>query len=439
MIALPERRTQNAERRTQNSKLEKTNNTSHFQKNYKTSKRWNFQPMLDMSYTLFNKIYKRKYLAHHNHEIHFLYRELQDWLPKGIQALKDGNYTPQHLERIYFADGAVDQLYLPDRIFQNVLLNQIKKTFPYVMSQNCYHLCGPHGVKLATKRIHQILQEEKPNYFIRADIKSFYSSIPHYKLLQDIGKIYDDPKLIKMLKNIIINPVETARGIRNSIRGIALRGPLSQFFSGIYLKPLDDAFEKMKVSYLRYQDDIIILCKTKRQMNRCKRRLMEILHERKLSLSRKKTRMGKTSASFHFLGIHYPGTQTLDNTKTTDSDDTGMDNCKNDLLSKGENKSSTEQFSVSQEVSNRFFPHARTLRKARTQINVMVLDGFSARRIRSYLHRWVIWWLRTADNWKYDELLNWLIRSCWDNNPAVLIAAGLLEQYKLKDQSAMQV
>ena len=199
---------------------------------------------------------------------------------------------------------------------------------------------------------------------------------------------------------------------------------------------LDDAFDKMQVSYLRYQDDIIILCKTKRQMNRCKKRLMEVLYEREFKLSRKKTRMGKTSASFHFLGIHYPGTQTLDNTKATGSTDTVTDNCRHDLLSKGENKSSVVQCSVSENISNRFFPHPRTLRKARTQVNVMVLDGFSTRRIRSYLHRWVVWWLRTADSWKYTELLNWLIHSCWEMSPAALIAAGLIEQHKLKEQFA---
>jgi hypothetical protein len=64
----------------------------------------------------------------------------------------------------------------------------------------------------------------------------------------------------------------------------------------------------------------------------------------------------------------------------------------------------------------------------------MVLDGFSTRRIRNYLHRWVIWWLRTADSWKYGDLVNWFIRSCWQNNPATLVAAELLEQHKLKTQ-----
>ena len=42
---------------------------------------------------------------------------------------------------------------------------------------------------------------------------------------------------------------------------------------------------------------------------------MAVLKERSLRLSRKKTRIGHIELGFHFLGIHYPGTQTPDNTK----------------------------------------------------------------------------------------------------------------------------
>jgi hypothetical protein len=54
-----------------------------------------------------------------------------------------------------------------------------------------------------------------------------------------------------MLENIIKNPIETPRGTRNPGNGIALRGPLSQFFSGLFLKKLDDAFDQADVTYLR--------------------------------------------------------------------------------------------------------------------------------------------------------------------------------------------
>jgi RNA-directed DNA polymerase len=277
--------------------------------------RWNFADMLDVGRRLFAKINKRKQSADHNHEIHFLAREINEWLPQGIQSMIDGNYTPRHLKRFYFQDEMVDQLHVSDRIFQHILLKQLKPTFQHVINPHCLHIYGPSGVKVATQQIRQVLEEEKPEYIIRADIKSFYKSIPHHKLIQDIKKYYDDPKVQSMLQEVITNPIETPRGYKNAVTGVALRGPLSQFFSAIYLKPLDDAFLNSDVKYSRYQDDIIILCKTKRQLNRCRRKMMDILAERHLKLSRKKSRIGLINKGFHFLGINYPGTQPQDHTK----------------------------------------------------------------------------------------------------------------------------
>lgn len=284
-------------------------------------KRWNASQMLDIGKKLFAKIHKRKYHAHHNAEVHFMAREIDDWLPQGIQSIIDGTYNPRCLKRHYFSDEVVDQLHLSDRIFQHILLRQLKPTFKHIMNPNCYHLDGPTGVKHATSRINQLLQDQNPKYLLRVDIKSYYASIPHFKLLQDIKKYYHDPRLLAMLENIITNPIDTPRGYKNPSRGIALRGPLSQFFSALYLKPLDDAFDKAQVAYYRFQDDILILCKTKRQMNRCRRIMMAVLHERQLSLSRKKSRIGSIAPSFHFLGVNYLSTQPKDNTTVTHVND----------------------------------------------------------------------------------------------------------------------
>jgi retron-type reverse transcriptase len=281
--------------------------------------------MLNIGQKLFAKLQKRKRLVHHNHDIHFLAREIDTWLPNGITSLIEGCYTPEPAKRLYFKDEVVEQFRISDRILQHILLKQLKTTFSKIINSNCLHIHGPHGVKLATERIRQVLKESNPNFVIRADIRSFYRSIPHYKLLQDIKKTYDDPKVQEMLARVITNPVETPRGYQNPHQGIALRGPLSQFFSALYLKPLDDVFNAMKVTYLRYQDDILILCQTKRQFNRCKRKMMEVLQERRLTLSRKKSRMGCIKKGFHFLGINYPGTQPLDNTNTAHFNDVEED------------------------------------------------------------------------------------------------------------------
>jgi hypothetical protein len=65
--------------------------------------------------------------------------------------------------------------------------------------------------------------------------------VAHSHLVKDIRTHYHDPKLQLMLERIIVNPIETPRGYKNPDTSMALRGPLSQFFSALYLKPLDRA------------------------------------------------------------------------------------------------------------------------------------------------------------------------------------------------------
>ncbi|WP_084602185.1 reverse transcriptase domain-containing protein [Legionella fallonii] len=278
-------------------------------------------------------------MASPNHDVHLLARTIHEWLPQGIRFMIEGTYTPRFLKRYYFKEEVLDQLYLADKVLQHLLLQQLKLTFPHVMNLNCYYLYGPTGVQLATQKIREILATQKPKYIIRADIKSYYKSIQHHVLIDDIKRYYTDTKVQSMLENIVRNPIETPRGYKNPDHGIALRGPLSQFFSALYLKPRDDAFDMMDVAYLRYQDDIIILCFTKRQLERCK------------------------------------------------------------------------------------------IRNAREQVRLMVIDGFSTSRIRSYLSAWLRWWVRTSQSWNHQSLLSQFIHSCYDAKIAGIAIELLLANY----------
>ena len=168
-------------------------------------KRWDFTEMLGAGHKLFNSIHKRKRFAHPNHDVHLMSRNINDWLAQGIQSIINGTYTPRFLKRHYFKDEMVDQLHLSDRILQHLLLKQLKPTFPHIMNPNCYHLHGPNGVKLATQRIKDVLATQQPKYFIRADIKSYYKSIQHHLLLQDVKHYYDDQNVQLMLENVIKN------------------------------------------------------------------------------------------------------------------------------------------------------------------------------------------------------------------------------------------
>ena len=72
-------------------------------------------------------------------------------------------------------------------------------------------------------------------------------------------------------------------------------------------------------------------------------------------------------------------------------------------------------------------PHARTLRRAREQVKVMVADDVSLPQIKAYLNQWLHWWQNTSGIWNYQELSNAYIQSCWDP-PAATIAAAAFQQ-----------
>ncbi len=150
---------------------------------------------------------------------------------------------------------------------------------------------------------------------------------------------------------------------------------------------------------------------------RCRRRMMAVLQERNLSLSRKKSRMGKIADGFHYLGIQYSPTQTENNTKVTQTNDVQY------LDETGEVNIEHHHY-----VALSIFPHPRTLRKARIQVQQMVIIGLYANRIRRYLHQFLLWWTKTSGTWQYQELISWFVKSCWDIAPAAY-AVGLLQRY----------
>jgi hypothetical protein len=123
---------------------------------------------------------------------------------------------------------------------------------------------------------------------------------------------------------------------------------------------------------------------------------MGILKERKLSLSRKKARIGLVSQGFHFLGVNYLETQPQDNTRNA----CASDECSNNIQNGG-GKASLSNTPIPQQTT----PHPRTLRKARETVKSMVIHGFATQEIKNYLSRWCSWWAKTNAQWSYQQLL----------------------------------
>jgi len=68
-------------------------------------------------------------------------------------------------------------------------------------------------------------------------------------------------------------------------------------------------------------------------------------------------------------------------------------------------------------------------------VQQMVTIGISTKRIRRYLHHFLLWWTNTTKIWNYEELITWFCEAYFDICPAAM-AAGLLLQHIRTSHSA---
>ncbi|MFT5610884.1 MAG: hypothetical protein ACI9WC_003241 [Arenicella sp.] len=71
-----------------------------------------------------------------------------------------------------------------------------------------------------------------------------------------------------LLTQVILRTDEWRGTFKTINRGVGRRSPLSPLFAAVYLKPLDDAMDQVRLSYVRYVDDWVVLSKTRWQLRR---------------------------------------------------------------------------------------------------------------------------------------------------------------------------
>ena len=109
-------------------------------------------------------------------------------------------------------------------------------------------------------------------------------------------------------------------------------------------------------------------------------------------------------------------TQPSDNTNVTEKD---KGKIKPDHLITHEG-GGVKKMIRSAHLSQRIRLHARTLRKARLQAQVMVHDGFSAQTIQTYLQRWSRWWGRISEIGSHQKILQDFLETCRDEQLCLL-------------------
>lgn len=147
--------------------------------------------------------------------------------------------------------------------------------------------------KFMKKAFNKVLNEN--NYYLKLDIKSFYTNINQNILYDKIIKLipYKDSRLKEFINSLIKRHIPYV----NNGKGLPQGSLTSGFLANLYLDDFDKYFiSKTNDGYMRYVDDIFIFGKTEEQIKELGKEAENKLKDLYLEINKEKTSMGDKSS-----------------------------------------------------------------------------------------------------------------------------------------------
>lgn len=139
------------------------------------------------------------------------------------------------------------------------------------------------------------------------DLAKFFDTVNHSKLLQLLSERIKDGRVISLIHKFLRAPVlEDGKSTPNTI-GTPQGGPISPILANIMLNELDKKLEERGHPFVRYADDMMIFCKSRKAAERTLANIKPFIEKKLfLKLNEEKTKIRYIgSCDVKFLGFGF--------------------------------------------------------------------------------------------------------------------------------------
>jgi RNA-directed DNA polymerase len=254
---------------------------------------------------------------------------LDEDLGRLSELLRNGTYRPQAIRRHYIPKPGTQEkrpLGIPtvrDRVVQTALRMVLEPIFEHEFAEHSYGFRPGRGCKDGLRRVDELLKAGF-TYIVDADLKSYFDTIPHDRLMALVGQKVSDGRVLTLiemfLKQAVLDDLKEWTPENGSPQGAVI----SPLLSNIYLNPLDHLMAQEGFEMVRYADDFVILCRSSEEATRALAVVQAWTAAAGLTLHPTKTRIVNAKEdAFEFLGYRfangkrYPRAKSLTKLKDT--------------------------------------------------------------------------------------------------------------------------
>jgi RNA-directed DNA polymerase len=236
-------------------------------------------------------------------------------LAKLTRTLHDGSYRPQAIRRVYIPKpGSQEQrpLGIPtvrDRVVQAAVRHAVEPIFEKEFAAHSYGFRPGRGCKDALRRVDALLKGGAV-YVVDVDLKSYFDTIPHDRLLSRLRERIADGRVLGLIESFLTAGIMDGLSEWEPEAGAPQGAVLSPLLSNIYLNPLDHQMAARGYAMVRYADDFVILCRSQTEAEQALAEVRQWCEAEGLTLHPTKTRIVDVrQEGFDFLGYRFQTTQ----------------------------------------------------------------------------------------------------------------------------------
>jgi group II intron reverse transcriptase/maturase len=221
--------------------------------------------------------------------------------------LKADRYAPQAILRVWIPkpDGRKRPLGIPtvaDRVVQQAVLNILGPIFERKFVDASHGFRPGRSTHTALRQIWKQIKGGR-TWIVDADIKSYFDTIPHERLVDFVAEEVADGRVLTLVRQFLAAKVLEGVELKDVELGTPQGGVISPLLANIYLHYFDAKMAVEGRVVVRYADDFVILCRTRKEAEQALERTRIILEsELRLTVHPEKTRIVHVSEGFEFLG-----------------------------------------------------------------------------------------------------------------------------------------